>query len=61
MHVAPLLRSDGATLPDNGAILASMAPLKTDDSLDSLSAGDGVAVAGDGASLANIAGPRLTC
>ena len=52
MHVVPLLRSDGATLPDNVALLASLAPLKTGDSF--LLAGDGAALAVDGASLANI-------
>ena len=54
MHVVSL-RGDGATLPDNSAILASMAPLETGDSL--LLAGDGVAVTGDGAFLADIDAP----
>ena len=31
MHVGALLGSDGATPSDNGALLASMAPLKTGD------------------------------
>ena len=31
MHVCVLYRSDGATPPDNGALLASIAPLKTGD------------------------------
>ena len=31
IHVGGLLKSDGATPPDNGALLASMAPLKTGD------------------------------
>ena len=51
MHVGVLLRSDGATPPENGALLTSMAPLKTGDG--ALLAGDGACMAGDRASLAN--------
>ena len=62
MHVCALLRSDGATPPDNGALLASMTPIKTSHGAlltgdGSLLAGDGARMAGDGASLANIAAP----
>ena len=55
MHVGALLRSDDATPPDNGALLASMTPLKTGDG--ALVAGDGARMAGDGASIAKIATP----
>ena len=51
MHVGVLLRSDGATPPENGALLTSMAPLKTGDG--ALLAGDGARMAGDRASLVN--------